>query len=215
MGFRMRFLSRVFVLSLSTIITGAAGFAEDSSVFQYQVKDGDTLSELSTIFFGTQKRWKDIADWNLLSFPYELSQGKILNFKEAPRNSESEGRQALLAMWRKRFELSPLGSDESVRSDTRKRVRELIETQTEGEQTEDQVYAGAVEAMGSDDEKALGLFREARREYPQDVKSWIQEIKLLKKLGRKEEEKEVTQEFLKEHPNLKALPFLKDSPHQN
>ncbi len=62
---------------------------------------GLSLSVLSSVIYGTSKRWKKIADWNHLKAPYRIYLGQSLLLKKPFKLSEEEFNERLLTVWRK------------------------------------------------------------------------------------------------------------------
>lgn len=70
----------------------------------YKVSDsGLSLSVISTMVYGTCKRWKQIAKWNHLQHPYRIYVGQKLIIKDSIQVSKGEMDQRLLNLWRHRL----------------------------------------------------------------------------------------------------------------
>jgi hypothetical protein len=59
------------------------------------------LFMISRDLYGTDKNWKQIADWNNLKPPYALNQGQRLVLKKVPSQSTEQGNATLIAAWTK------------------------------------------------------------------------------------------------------------------
>jgi len=72
---------------------------------QYRVGPEITLGEVSTRLYGTQKRAKDIAEWNQIPAPYVIRPGQILRLESPPTQELDAGSLQLVNMWRIRLGL--------------------------------------------------------------------------------------------------------------
>jgi hypothetical protein len=103
------------ILASLFIITGPFAFAAKSTSKTYkrevlQEKGQNVyvvnaraphLFMISRDLYGDDKSWKQIAAWNNLKPPYELSAGQRLVLKKPPTKSAEEGDEILIAAWTK------------------------------------------------------------------------------------------------------------------
>jgi tetratricopeptide (TPR) repeat protein len=77
--------------------------AEPSVAMTFRVDDSTSLSEISLRLYGTANKWRKIAEWNQLAPPYRVRLNQVLKLRDPPTLGPEEGKQKLLAMWRRRM----------------------------------------------------------------------------------------------------------------
>ncbi len=71
-------MKRASLLCLIVLMSSLA--RGDDSV--YEVREGDSLMEISAIHYGTRSKWKEIAEWNGIGEPYVVNLGQKIKLKD-------------------------------------------------------------------------------------------------------------------------------------
>ncbi len=210
-----------YQFSVALLLLLLPAFAQAGASLVHRVTpDARTLSEVALYLYGRASVYKQIAEWNSLSPPYRLRLGQKLVLKKLPRLTAEEGSRRLLNHWRKKFGLLTPVSDpirvaaaiKEVKKQKFEVAAKIVPKDLEFEPPSSQQFFldGKKYFDGGKYGEALLAFHKSREADSDYLPPWFFEIRTLRQMDRKEEERKVRIEFLNSHPKLSALPFFKE-----
>ncbi len=191
-------------------------YAQEDKVYWHTVNENTkNLSMVALYYYGRSSFYKKIAEWNGIPAPYRIKLGQKLKLLLPPRLNHEEGDKKLLAYWRKYFNLTEPEQEKTI---TKQVIKEKfveaekvkpVDLEFEPLDSKKLFLDGK---MLFDEKKwadAMILFHKSRTLETEYLPPWFYEMKSLGELGQIDQRTQVLEEFLKTHPQLKNLPFVK------
>ncbi|MBI4924483.1 MAG: LysM peptidoglycan-binding domain-containing protein [Bdellovibrio sp.] len=217
-----------FCYFLVSVLVSEASVTSQKYYYHIVNVEARNLSAIALFMYGKSSMYKKIAQWNQLQPPFKIKLGQKLKLELQPLLTKEEGEKKILSYWRKKFDLN-FDHQFAHQNDVRAIALKTVELKkVEIKQKFDEalkVKPVDIEFETPDSKKlfldgkklfdekklpeALSLFRKSREIEKEYLPPWIFEIKTLGELGNLEEQKQVVTMFVKTHPNLKNLPFIK------
>jgi tetratricopeptide (TPR) repeat protein len=230
-----RWVSKFAELCVLSALSIPAAFAASSdATTTFRVDDDTNLSEISLRLYGTANKWRKIAEWNQLASPYRVRLNQVLELRDPPTLGPEEGKQKLLAMWRRRMGVvasevvaAPKEKQEEQKKheevklqsefvatfheDEVEAKKDLPPQQAERERSYDDYFKeGEVQDKSQHFEEAAASFKKAREINPKSFAAWLCEIAVLKKLGRQAEAKTTAMALVEREPQLGNIPVIRN-----